>query len=70
MYVYSMMSVFLIILALFGHQTLGVSFYNGAQSQVLWNGMSTSCDAAWNTSISCPENIIQYVTWPLQSVGI
>ncbi|KAI8940611.1 hypothetical protein NX059_001883 [Plenodomus lindquistii] len=48
---------------------LAATFYNGGQSQILWNGMSTACDAAWNTSISCPANVIQWVTWPVQSVS-
>lgn len=52
---------------------LPVSFatmlYNGLQTSIITSNMSAACDAAFNTSINCPENDIQFLTYSLQSVG-
>ncbi|GAB7351193.1 hypothetical protein MBLNU459_g1635t2 [Dothideomycetes sp. NU459] len=45
------------------------TLYNGAQTVVLSAGMSQSCNAAFNTSLNCPANDIQLVTYGMYSVG-
>ncbi|KAL2788710.1 hypothetical protein BJX66DRAFT_352538 [Aspergillus keveii] len=43
--------------------------YNGAQKAILSPDLSVACDAAFNTTLDCPENIVQYVTYPIQAVN-
>ncbi|KAL4880347.1 hypothetical protein BJY04DRAFT_219343 [Aspergillus karnatakaensis] len=43
--------------------------YNGAQKSVLSSDLTVACDAAFNTTIACPRNVIQYVTYPIQAVN-
>lgn len=43
--------------------------YNGLQTQIFSSNLPTACDAALNTSISCPEDTIQLTTYGLHQVG-
>ncbi|KAJ5219686.1 hypothetical protein N7468_008890 [Penicillium chermesinum] len=43
--------------------------YNGLQKKILSADLSDACDAAFNTTIDCPENLIQLVTYSIQNVG-
>jgi hypothetical protein len=45
------------------------TLYNGAQTVVFSAGMSQTCNAALNTSLNCPANDIQLVTYGMYSVG-
>jgi hypothetical protein len=49
--------------------TMATMLYNGGQTAILSSNMSMACDAAFNTSISCPENTVQLVTYSMQAVG-
>jgi hypothetical protein len=53
----------------FGQRARAATLYNGLQKAVLSPDISVACDAAFNTSLNCPENIIQYVTYPIQAVS-
>jgi hypothetical protein len=48
---------------------LSTMLYNGAQKAILSPDLSVACDAAFNTTLDCPENIVQYVTYPIQAVS-
>ena len=49
--------------------TTATMLYNGLQSQILTPNISTVCDEAFNTSLNCPENVVQFITYPMQSIG-
>ncbi|KAF8859499.1 hypothetical protein BDZ45DRAFT_358156 [Acephala macrosclerotiorum] len=63
------MAVSLLFLAAFVPGSMATMLYNGLQTSIFSSNLSTSCDAALNTSISCPEDIIQLVTYGIQAVG-
>jgi hypothetical protein len=63
------MAMFLVIFLASVSRTIAAMLYNGLQTQIFSSSLSTSCDAALNTSISCPEDIIQLVTYGIQAVG-
>ncbi|KAH8900847.1 hypothetical protein GQ53DRAFT_815696 [Thozetella sp. PMI_491] len=44
-------------------------FWNGLQKAVLLPKVSDACDAALNTTINCPANLIQLITYSMQMVG-
>lgn len=58
-----------LLLFLLSQGTYASMLYNGAQKVVFFPDLTDACDAAFNTTIDCPENIIQYVTYPIQSVS-
>ena len=43
--------------------------YNGLQKQIYWPQISQSCDAAFNTTLKCPTNTVQYLMYPVQAIG-
>jgi hypothetical protein len=43
--------------------------YNGAPKVVLSANISASCDSAFNTTLSCPNNVLQFLTYPNLDVG-
>lgn len=50
--------------------SLAATLYNGAQTTVLSPSMSQSCKDAFDTSIDCPANDIQLVTYGTDAVGM
>lgn len=44
--------------------------YNGAQKTVLSPNMPSACDSAFNTTLSCPDNVLQFLTYPNIDVGM
>ncbi len=48
---------------------VAATLYNGLQTHIFSADLSAACDAALNTSISCPEGIIQLSTYGIQAVG-
>lgn len=63
-----MLLYFFLFLAL-GQRASAATLYNGAQKTLFSSDLSDACDSAFNTSIDCAANIIQYVTYPIQAVG-
>lgn len=63
------MALPLLLLLAFTPASMAVTLYNGLQTTIFSSNLSTSCDAALNTSISCPENDIQLLTYGIQTVG-
>jgi hypothetical protein len=50
-------------------QAFAAMLYNGLQKQIISSNLSNACDAAFNTTIDCAEDIIQFVTYSIQSVS-
>ena len=65
----STMALSFLVLGAFAAQRMATMLYNGLQTQIFSSDLSTTCDAALNTSISCPEDIIQLTTYGIQAVG-
>jgi hypothetical protein len=62
------MLLYFLLLTL-GQRASASMLYNGAQKTLFSSDLSDACDSAFNTSIDCAANIIQYVTYPIQAVG-
>jgi hypothetical protein len=63
------MRVLLLGLWLLVSKSTATMLYNGLQKQIFSSNLSISCDAALNTTIDCPEDIIQLVSYGIQAVG-
>lgn len=63
------MALSLLVFGVFVAQSMAAMLYNGFQTQIFSTELSSACDAALNTSISCPEDIIQLTTYGIQAVG-
>ncbi|PSS24945.1 hypothetical protein M430DRAFT_15700 [Amorphotheca resinae ATCC 22711] len=53
----------------FAAQSMAIMPYNGLQTLIFSSDLSTTCDASLNTSIGCPEDIIQVTTYGIQAAG-
>ncbi|GAM83791.1 hypothetical protein ANO11243_017810 [Dothideomycetidae sp. 11243] len=42
--------------------------WDGLQNSALGSGLSSACDGALNTTLNCPANELQYLSWSMQSV--
>ena len=62
------MRQFILFGALLSSAVAATTLYGGAQNVVLSAGLSTSCSAAFNTSLNCPASV-QLLTYGNAAVG-
>ncbi|ETS76495.1 hypothetical protein PFICI_11882 [Pestalotiopsis fici W106-1] len=61
-----------LLIATFGFGQLAAAsttLWNGLQSVFISANITTACDAAFNTSLNCPETVLQYLPSSIQAVG-
>lgn len=64
----NMLLVLFLLITEFHYVTADTTLYGGAQKHVLSTGLSSSCSAAFNTSLECPRSV-QLLTYSQRAVG-